>query len=102
MIIPSSDTNQSFLQNNFDSFRPFFLQMGAADFDKPCWKQLRKDTSSVLLKKTGVEIPLTYSVCSVLDIDNAVNNITYPCIYKPVIKDLVSSFQNTHGKKKSY
>mgnify|MGYP002510054201 CR=1 FL=1 len=101
MIIPSSDTNQSFLQNNFDSFSPFFLQMGAADFDKPCLKQLRKDTSSVLLKETGVEIPLTYGVCSALDIDNAVNNITYPCIYKPVIKDLVSSFQNTHGKKKA-
>lgn len=101
LIIPSSDTNLYFLQKNFADFYPYFLQMGHGNFDQNCMREYRKDNSMQLLEKAGIDIPLTFSVSVYKDIEPAVRHMIYPCIYKPVIKDLSSSFQNTHLKNKA-
>lgn len=101
LIIASSDTNLFFLQKHFISLSKYFLQMGHGDFTNDCMKEFRKDKSAVLLKEKGVDIPLTFPVLKKQDIDIACEHITYPCVYKPVLKDLTSSFQNTHNKKKA-
>ncbi len=101
IVISSSDTNLYLMQKNFNTFSPYFLQMGHGEFDVSCMNELRKDSSARLLKQGNVEIPLTYPVLSSDDIERAVKNMNYPCVYKPVLKDLVSSFQNSHNKKKA-
>ena len=101
LVISSSDTNLFFMQKYFADFSPYFLQMGHGNFDENCIRELRKDSSAQLLLKGGVDIPLTYPVIKEEQIEYAVEHITYPCVYKPVYKDLTSSFQNTHNKKKA-
>lgn len=101
LIIASSDTNLYFLQKHFDALKKYFLQMGHDDFTVDCIREFRKDTSACLLKEKDVDIPLTFPVLNEADIEVACENITFPCVYKPVLKDLTSSFQNTHNKKKA-
>lgn len=101
LVISSSDTNLYFMQKYFREFQPYFLQMGHCDFETDCMPQLRKDSAAVLLREAGVPIPPTYPVLNKYQIEEAVQSVPYPCVYKPVLKDLASSFQNTHGKKKA-
>lgn len=101
LIIASSDTNLYFLQKHFDVLKKYFLQMGHDDFTVDCIKEFRKDTSARLLMEKDVDIPLTFPVLTEEDIEFACENIIFPCVYKPVLKDLTSSFQNTHNKKKA-
>ncbi len=101
LVISSSDTNLYFMQKNFETFSPYFLQMGHSSFDKSCMRELRKDSAAELLKQGNVEIPLSYPVLSASDVTPTVDNMRYPCVYKPILKDLTGSFQKTHAGKKA-
>lgn len=101
IIIASSDTNLLFLQKNFDELSKYYLQMGHDNFTYNCIYELRKDTSAFLLNKYNVDIPFTLPAIREEDIPEICEKMTYPCIYKPILKDLTSSFQNTHNKKKA-
>jgi predicted ATP-grasp superfamily ATP-dependent carboligase len=101
IIIASSDTNLLFLQNHFDQLSKYYLQMGHKDFTENCICELRKDTSADLLRRSNVDIPLTLPVIREEDILRVCKEMKFPCIYKPILKDLTSSFQNTHNKKKA-
>jgi len=62
---------------------------------------VRKDLQLELLAKHGVPMPSSVAVRSEDDIESACEATRYPCIYKPVSKDLLHSFQNTHQRLKA-
>lgn len=101
LIMATSDTVLFFLQKYFDEFSPYFLQMGHKDFNEPILYELNKANFFEIMKQNNLPIPLTFSVSKKTDIEIAVKNITYPCLYKPTLKDLKNSFQSSHNGYKA-
>jgi predicted ATP-grasp superfamily ATP-dependent carboligase len=101
LIVPSSDTNLMLLQNNFEALSPYYLYMGAVDLDAPRLDAIRKDSLASILAEAQIGIPKTVACIAPDDVDTAVSEMTYPCLYKPTHKDYVQSFQNTHNRYKA-
>jgi D-aspartate ligase len=101
LIIPTSDTSLVFLQTWFENLKPYFIQMGHGDFSQPCMDVLPKDDFAKIMESNNINIPKTLSCEKFSDINYIAENITYPCLYKPVIKDITNSFQNNHNKLKA-
>ena len=101
LIIPSSDTSLVFLQNHFLEFQKYFYQMGHDDFTKDCIRELSKSSFAHFMKEAGICIPHTLDVLCEEDIKPAVSAIEYPCVIKPVTKDIGNSFQRTHNQNKA-
>ena len=99
LLVTTSDTSLVFVNKHFERLGKYYLQQGSEGFDRPCWKELRKDSFYNVMKQAGVPIPTTYSVNHHADIMRAVENITYPCIYKPSIKTIDNAFTRIHGAK---
>lgn len=101
LLISTSDTALVFVNNHYDVLEEYFLQPGASDFNKTCWKELRKDTFYKTMQEHDVSIPLTYAVNSKEDIDFAVENMVYPCVYKPSLKTIDNAFARMHDGRKA-
>lgn len=101
MLIPSSDTNLMFIQNNYTQLCKYFLIMGGVDFNSSRMDVIDKGLCAQLLSKKGVDIPVTYPCRSKLDIEPVTKKMTFPCIYKPAIKDYSQSFYKIHNSKKA-
>ncbi len=98
LAIPSSDTNLMFLINNEDILSPYFTLMGDKNFDSYRRDIVDKYECSRLLCLNGLEknIPKTYPCYKMADISNIKDNIVYPCIFKPSVKDYGQSFYSMH------
>jgi len=101
MLLPTSDTVLMLIQMNFDELNPYFLQMGANGFESPCLNLVDKSKFSHLLTTCGITTPKFVSVERFEDIPYAVENVSYPCMYKPSVKDLKNSFQTQHNGEKA-
>ncbi len=101
LVIPSSDTTLLFLQRNFNDFKPYFIQMGHQNFEKPFLDVFSKYEFSKILGQNKISIPVTLPCFKVSDVEKCVSNIQYPCIYKPVTKDLTNSFPSNHNGLKA-
>jgi predicted ATP-grasp superfamily ATP-dependent carboligase len=101
LLMSTSDTGLVFLQGFFDDFEPYFLQMGHEDFGKSILSELNKNNFSKIMEENDIPVPPAFAVSRSSDIKNAVDNITYPCIYKPAVKDMKNSFQSSHNEKKA-
>lgn len=101
MLIATSDTALVFVNRHYDTLKKYYLQPGAPDFDKSCWNALRKDTFYQTMEENGVPIPLTRPVNEKADVDRAVEDMVYPCVYKPSLKTIDNAFQRTHDGKKA-
>ncbi|MCB6203658.1 ATP-grasp domain-containing protein [Extibacter muris] len=101
LIIPSSDTSLIFLQKYFQEFKTYFYQMGHGDFTQDCLKELSKAGFADLMEERGVNIPETLDVEDEKDVDIVIKKTKYPCVYKPVVKDIGNSFQRAHNQKKA-
>lgn len=101
LIIPSSDTSLIFLQENFEEFKKYFYQMGHDDFEDSCIRELSKAGFAELMEENGIKIPKTYSVEKAEDIEKVAKITTYPCIYKPSLKDVGNTFQRLHKQSKA-
>lgn len=100
LIIPSSDT-LIFLQKYIDEFKKYFYLMGHGDFDKDCLNELSKSEFARIMHRSGVPIPETYDVKSKDDLVSVGNKVSYPCVCKPIMKDIGNTFQRTHNQNKA-
>jgi len=101
ILLPTSDTILMFIQYNFSSLSPYFLQMGPNNFETCCLDLIDKTRFAYMLEKSNIATPTSISVECEADVPNAVDNISYPCIYKPSVKDLKNSFQTEHNGAKA-
>lgn len=101
LAIPSSDTNLMFLLDHWEAFAPYYRIMGAADFLEARPDVVRKDRCAELLEAGGVAAPKTRRCASVDEIEPAVADMIYPCVYKPLAKDYGQSFYRAHGGNKA-
>jgi len=101
LLIATSDTALVFINKHYDTLGKYFLQPGAKAFNATCWRELSKDTFYQAMQENHVPIPLTYPVNSEEDIGYAVDNMVYPCVYKPSLKTIDNAFQRVHGGKKA-
>jgi predicted ATP-grasp superfamily ATP-dependent carboligase len=96
LIIPSSDTTLLFLQRNYKSLFPYFLQMGSLKFNQPFLNIFSKYEFAKVLSYNKIPTPVTLPCFEKSQVEDCVKKITYPCIYKPVTKDLTNSFPSKH------
>lgn len=101
MIVPTADTNLMLLQDHFEALSPHYIQMGAADFDAPRLDVIRKDGFATVLERAGIAIPRTVPCLRREDIERAVEEVPYPCVYKPACKDYVQDFYHAHAMHKA-
>lgn len=101
LIIPSSDTSLIFLQKYFKEFSAYFYQMGHGDFTHDCLRELSKAGFAHVMEESGVNIPETLDVVHEGDVAGVVKKTKYPCVYKPVVKNIGNSFQREHDQKKA-
>jgi len=101
MVVPSSDTNLMFLLDHYEAIAPFFRIAGDRNFDDARLEVVRKDTAAALMDSAGVAIPQTLACLKADDIDSVVDEIKYPCVYKPVAKDYGQSFYAAHDGLKA-
>ena len=102
MVLPSSDTNMMFLMDNFDHFSPYINMMGGQVFSEPRYDIIHKFECSKLLEQSCPEVvPLTLRCSSHMDIENIVDQMVYPAIYKPAVKDYGQTFYRTHHGNKA-
>lgn len=96
VIIPSSDTSHVLIQKHFEELNPYYLQMGAADFSNDVYDIASKDIFCARLSDAGIGIPDSYPCLCADDIPQIVDAVSYPCIYKPVLKDTSNTFYTAH------
>lgn len=101
LVIPTSDTSLTFLQRHFKKFSMHFLLMGHEDFDISCMDVLLKDKFAAKMVENGISIPQTMSCTAKSDIDYVLEHLSFPCLYKPTIKDISNSFMNSHDRRKA-
>lgn len=96
LLIPTSDTSLVLIQKHFESLRDYFLQMGSPNFERSILELMSKDRFFSLMENNGLPIPKTYACLHADDIDGVLKQISFPCVYKPVLKDGTNSFYRTH------
>lgn len=101
MLIPSSDTNLMFIQNNFSLLCKYFLTIGSKNFNQSRLDIIDKGSCSELLTLNNIETPKTFPCKKNSDIEYISHKVKYPCIYKPAIKDYAQSFYKQHSAKKA-
>jgi predicted ATP-grasp superfamily ATP-dependent carboligase len=101
MVIASSDTGLMFLQNHWDLFGSTFRMMGHTEFQDSRYDCLDKGQCLEQLKADDCAIPMTMSVRSRADVVSVTQNMVYPCVYKPAVKDYGQTFYRTHNMLKA-
>lgn len=101
LIVPSSDTNLMFLLDHHEALSPYFRLAGGERFDEARLDVVRKDTAATRMEAAGVAIPGTWACLKPSDIEPIADEIGYPCIYKPVVKDYGQTFYAVHDGLKA-
>ena len=101
MVIASSDTGLMFLQNHWDLFGQYFRMMGHSAFEDSRYDCLDKGQCLEQLKADDCAIPITMSVRTRTDVVSVTQNMLYPCVYKPAVKDYGQTFYRTHNMLKA-
>ncbi len=102
MVLPSSDTNYMFLLDHYERFANSICLMGDRAFDQPRYDVIHKASCAELLLQRAPEfVPITLRCSSVTDIDSAVDNMLYPAVYKPAVKDYGQTFYTKHNGNKA-
>ena len=101
MVIASSDTGLMFLQNHWHLFGTTFRMMGHTAFQESRYDCLDKGQCLEQLKADDCAIPMTMSVRSRADVVSVTQNMVYPCVYKPAVKDYGQTFYRTHNMLKA-
>ena len=102
MVLPSSDTNMMFLMDHFAHFEPFVVMMGNAAFSSPREDVIHKHAFSELLASNCPNlVPLTMRCSQAEHIQHVVENMIYPAVYKPAVKDYGQTFYQTHQGNKA-
>lgn len=101
MVVPSSDTNLMFLVDHHAALAPYFRLAGGRAFDEARMDVVRKDSAASLLAEARIPIPRTWACLKPSDIHSIADQVSYPCIYKPVTKDYGQTFYSRHGGLKA-
>jgi predicted ATP-grasp superfamily ATP-dependent carboligase len=102
MVLPSSDTSLMFLQDYHAIFSPYILFMGSADFQKPRFDITHKASCALLLSSSAPElVPKTLHCDSFDKVEAVVEQMIYPAIYKPAVKDYGQTFYALHNGLKA-
>ena len=102
MVVPSSDTNLMFLLDHWDQFSPYIRVMGHDAFDDSCHHVTHKaDCAQLLMDSVPELVPTTIRCQNEGDISTAINNVQYPVVYKPAVKDYGQTFYRTHDGNKA-
>lgn len=102
MVLPSSDTNMMFLMDHFEQFSPFAVMMGNREYAEPRHDVIHKfECTKQLAKTCAKHVPVTLRCNNKSDIDAVVENMIYPAIYKPAVKDYGQSFYRNHNGNKA-
>lgn len=102
MMLPSSDTNYMFLLDYYEKFADFGCLMGDRDFARPRQDVIHKASCSELLTQGAPQVvPKTLRCYRQEDIDFVVENMSYPAVYKPAVKDYGQTFYQAHNGNKA-
>jgi len=101
LVVPSSDTNMMFVLDHEAELRAHLRYMGSSDLDAGRMDVVRKDSCAELLARGGVPLPVTFACTTEGDVDEIVERIPYPCIFKPLVKDYGQTFYAKHGGEKA-
>lgn len=102
MMLPSSDTNYMFLLDYFEKFSEYICLMGDKDFAQPRYDVMHKASCSELLMSNAPEVvPKTLRCHKAEDIDFVVENMVFPAVYKPAVKDYGQTFYQKHDGNKA-
>ncbi len=102
MVLPSGDTNLMFLLDHYHEFQDFIKVMGHQDFSTPRSDVINKFECAKLLAKSNPEIvPVTQRCQHHPEIETVVENMVYPAIYKPTVKDYGQTFYRAHNGNKA-
>ena len=97
MVLPSSDTNLIFLLDHYKQFEPYILMMGSREFTNARTDVIHKVECAKKLEATIPEfVPSTQACKSHNDIKPVVEQMAYPAIYKPAVKDYGQTFYRKH------
>ena len=102
MVIASSDTNLMFLLDHYEMLAPYIRMFGHQDLHQPREDVLNKQQCAELLSLNVPHlVPVTAHCASHADIENAVDSVVYPAIYKPTVKDYGQTFYRMHKGNKA-
>ncbi len=102
MVLPSSDTNMMFLLDHFEQFSAYIQLMGDRRFEGARLDVAHKSSCAQLLSAHAAELsPLTLRCQQSGDIETVVQQMRYPAVYKPAVKDYGQTFYKQHGGNKA-
>ena len=102
MVLPSSDTNLMFVMDYFHLFGEYIRIMGGRSFESPRRDVVHKHACATLLAETEPGLaPRTLRCRNTGDIEMILDDIIYPAIYKPAVKDYGQEFYRAHNGSKA-
>ena len=102
LVLPSTDTNYMFVLDYYEYLKDFIFLMGARDFGKPRYDVVHKAECADLLSEFMPEnVPITFRCNSLEQIDKVINEMVYPAVYKPAVKDYGQTFYRLHDGNKA-
>ena len=99
LLLPTADDALLIIANNYKELIKYFIILGDPTEKEGFKKFMRKDYFFEMVKKADLPTPQTIPCIADSDIDYAVKNITYPCVVKPIIKDMNFSFFKRYNAK---
>jgi predicted ATP-grasp superfamily ATP-dependent carboligase len=99
LLLPSADNALLIISNYYEELIKYFIILGDSTEKKGIEQFIRKDYFFEMVKKVDLPTPLTIPCINDSDIDYAVKNIPYPCVVKPIIKDINFSFFDRYNAK---
>ena len=93
LTVPSSDTNLMFLLKHEKELSKYFCLMGHSTFNDYRLDVVHKASCTDLLSKYSTSlVPRSYRCSYDYQINHIADDINFPCIYKPSLKDYSQSF----------
>jgi len=99
LLIPSADNALLTLSDHYHELVKHFIILGDPTEKGGIEQYIRKDHFFETVKNADLPTPLTIACLNEEDIDYAVKNVPYPCVVKPIIKDLNFSFFDRYNAK---
>jgi predicted ATP-grasp superfamily ATP-dependent carboligase len=98
LLFPSADNSLMLLANHYDELKRWFVMLGDPE-ERDLRRFTRKDLFFGKIENSGIPMPKTLSCGEEKDIEDVADSMVYPCITKPVEKDLAFSFFNRYRNK---
>jgi len=99
LLLPSADNALLIMANNYKELIKYYIILGDPTEKEGIEHYMRKDNFFEMVKKVDLPTPLTIPCLNDNDIDYAIKNTPYPCVVKPIIKDLNFSFFKRYNAK---